>query len=99
MATTETRVHGGATSPGMASTAGIGAGGSSASSVSRPGAVDWIAMPLIVGGLNRGLVGAFDEDLVAAFFGTMTTLSRIVYILVELSALCAISLSTRLCRR
>jgi uncharacterized protein len=42
---------------------------------------------LIVGGLNWGLVGAFDFDLVAAIFGDMTPLSRIVYVLVGLAAL------------
>lgn len=42
---------------------------------------------LIVGGLNWGLVGLFEFDLVAALFGEMTTLSRIVYVLVGLSAL------------
>ena len=42
---------------------------------------------VIVGGLNWGLVGAFDFDLVAALFGEMSALSRIVYVLVGLSAL------------
>ncbi len=42
---------------------------------------------LIVGGLNWGLVGLFDFDLVAAVFGEMSTLSRIVYALVGLSAI------------
>ncbi|NUR44573.1 MAG: DUF378 domain-containing protein [Sphingomonas sp.] len=42
---------------------------------------------IIVGGLNWGLVGAFDFDLVAAIFGPMSALSRLVYILVGLSAL------------
>jgi uncharacterized protein len=42
---------------------------------------------LIVGGLNWLLVGAFDFDLVAAIFGDMSPLSRIVYVLVGLSAL------------
>ena len=41
---------------------------------------------LLVGGLNWGLVGFFDFDLVAAIFGDMTTLSRIVYDLVGLAA-------------
>ena len=41
---------------------------------------------LIVGGLNWGLVGLFDFDLVAALFGEKSTLARIVYILVGLSA-------------
>jgi len=42
---------------------------------------------VIVGGLNWGLVGAFDFDLVAAIFGEGSALSRLVYILVGLSAL------------
>lgn len=42
---------------------------------------------LIVGGLNWGLVGLFGFDLVAAIFGQMSLLSRIVYLLVGLSAL------------
>ena len=42
---------------------------------------------LIVGGLNWGLVGLFEFDLVAALFGEMSTLARIVYVLVGLSAL------------
>ena len=42
---------------------------------------------LIVGGLNWGLVGLFDFDLVAALFGEMSMLSRIVYALVGASAL------------
>jgi uncharacterized protein len=41
---------------------------------------------VIVGGLNWGLVGLFDFDLVAAIFGSMSSLSRIVYVLVGLGA-------------
>jgi uncharacterized protein len=46
---------------------------------------------LIVGGLNWGLVGLFGFDLVAALFGEMTLLSRIVYTLVGASALWRLS--------
>lgn len=50
-------------------------------------ALDWIAwILLIVGGLNWGLIGLFGFNLVAAIFGDMTLLSRIVYILVGLAA-------------
>ena len=45
---------------------------------------------LIVGGLNWGLVGLFDFDLVAAIFGEMSVISRIVYVLVGISALARI---------
>lgn len=42
---------------------------------------------LIVGGLNWGLWGAFEFDLVAALFGGNTAaLSKIVYIVVGLAA-------------
>lgn len=42
---------------------------------------------VVVGALNWGLVGAFGFDLVAAIFGPMSALSRIVYVLVGLAAL------------
>ncbi len=41
---------------------------------------------VIVGGLNWGLVGLFDFDLVAAIFGAGSLLARLVYILVGVSA-------------
>lgn len=42
---------------------------------------------IIVGGLNWGLWGAFEFDLVAALLGGSTSVpSKIVYILVGLSA-------------
>ena len=43
---------------------------------------------VIIGALNWGLVGIFNFNLVSFIFGEMTVLSRIVYILVGLSALC-----------
>ncbi len=46
---------------------------------------------LIVGGLNWGLIGLFNFDLVASIFGgtvgTHSTLSRIVYVIVGIAAL------------
>ena len=46
-----------------------------------------VAILLVVGGLNWGLVGFFRFDLVAEIFGPMSPLSRIVYTLVGLGAL------------
>ncbi|UCG61314.1 MAG: DUF378 domain-containing protein [Candidatus Zixiibacteriota bacterium] len=46
-----------------------------------------VAILLVVGGLNWGLVGLFNFDLVAAIFGGGAALARIVYIVVGLSAL------------
>ncbi len=51
---------------------------------------------LIIGGLNWGLVGIFQFDLVAwAFGGQDSIISRIVYILVALSAAWCVSLLFR----
>jgi uncharacterized membrane protein YuzA (DUF378 family) len=48
---------------------------------------------LIVGGLNWGLVGAFQFDLVAALFGGQSApLARIVYVLVGISAIVQLGL-------
>ncbi len=42
---------------------------------------------LVIGGLNWALVGIFNFDLVAAIFGDMSVVSRIVYVVVGLSAI------------
>jgi uncharacterized protein len=42
---------------------------------------------IIVGGLNWLLVGLLNFDLVAAIFGDMSVVSRVVYTLVGLSAI------------
>ena len=41
----------------------------------------------LIGALNWGLVGIFNLDLVAAIFGDMTVMTRIVYTLVGISAI------------
>ncbi|MBI1866361.1 MAG: DUF378 domain-containing protein [Candidatus Staskawiczbacteria bacterium] len=49
--------------------------------------IDLIAVVLvIIGGLNWGLVGLVDFNLVDTVFGSMSMLSRVVYVLVGLSA-------------
>jgi uncharacterized membrane protein YuzA (DUF378 family) len=53
----------------------------------KMGPLQWLVLILVVvGGLNWGLVGLFGFDLVAALFGEMTMISRIVYSLVGISA-------------
>ena len=42
---------------------------------------------VIIGGLNWGLVGLADLNIVAALFGPDTGITRTVYVLVGLSAL------------
>lgn len=67
---------------------------------SEMGALDWIAFALlIVGGLNWGLVGLFNMDLVASLFGEMTTASRAVYAAVGLSALYSLYTASKMSRR
>jgi uncharacterized membrane protein YuzA (DUF378 family) len=50
--------------------------------------LDWIALVLvIIGGLNWGLVGLLELDLVQLIFGSIPLLAKIIYILVGLAAL------------
>jgi uncharacterized membrane protein YuzA (DUF378 family) len=44
------------------------------------------AILLVVGGLNWGLVGLFDFNLVATIFGASSIVGNIVYVVVGLSA-------------
>lgn len=41
----------------------------------------------LIGALNWGLIGIFGFNLVAAIFGNMTVLARIIYSLVGISAI------------
>ena len=48
----------------------------------------WMALiVLMVGGLNWGLIGLFDFNLVTFIFGDMTRISRIIYSLIGLAML------------
>ena len=47
---------------------------------------------IIIGGINWGLIGIFHFNLVAAIFGDMTLIARIIYGLVGLSGLWGIKL-------
>ncbi len=50
--------------------------------------MDLLALSLlIIGGVNWGLIGLFQFNLVATLFGSDALLSRIIYTLVGLSAL------------
>jgi len=62
--------------------------------------LDWLALILvIIGGLNWGLVGLFNFNLVATIFGDMSALSRIIYALVGLSGLYLLFSASKLCRK
>lgn len=54
----------------------------------RMNGLDWVAWVLIIiGAITWGLIGFFGWNLVAAIFGDMSTLSRIIYALVGIAGL------------
>jgi uncharacterized membrane protein YuzA (DUF378 family) len=58
--------------------------------------LDWITLVLvIIGGLNWGLVGLFNLDLVELIFGSIEIVQRIVYIVVGLAAVYLIYFATK----
>jgi uncharacterized protein len=62
--------------------------------------VDIIALVLVVvGGVNWGLVGLLDLDVVAAVLGVATLLTRLVYILVGVAAVYLAVVSMKLERK
>lgn len=50
---------------------------------------------LLAGGLNWGLIGLFEFDFIDTIFGMGSTLSRIIYSLVGISAIYQIVLWTK----
>jgi uncharacterized membrane protein YuzA (DUF378 family) len=57
---------------------------------------DLIALILvIIGGLNWGVIGLFNYNVVDAIFGVGSTISRIIYIIVGLAALYMIYFTVR----
>ncbi len=49
----------------------------------RTNGLDWVFLVLLtIGGINWGLVGLFDFNLVSALFGTDSLLTNVVYTLV-----------------
>ncbi len=60
----------------------------------------WIALIiLIIGGINWGLVGVLDYNLVDIVFGDIKYLSMIIYTLVGISALYVAILAAKLTKK
>lgn len=60
-------------------------------------ALDWVTYVLvIIGGLNWGLVGIFEFDLVAKIFGDGGAVARVIYTLVGLSALYMLAMAGKM---
>ena len=56
----------------------------------------YIALTLvIIGAINWLLTGLFNFDLVATIFGTMSVMSRIIYVLVGIAGLISIGLYSK----
>ena len=53
---------------------------------------------LIIGGINWGLVGLLDINLVSTIFGDMTTLSRVIYTIVGLAGIYALMDMCNMCK-
>lgn len=54
--------------------------------------LDYTILTLVViGAINWGLIGFFDFDLVSTLFGQMSILTRIIYAVVGIGGLYAIS--------
>lgn len=59
--------------------------------------IDYIALILvIIGAINWGLIGFLGFDLVRVIFGDMTLVSRIIYAVIGISGLYALSFFGRL---
>ena len=50
---------------------------------------------IVIGGINWGLIGFFQFNLVDFLFGSFSILSRIIYALVGISSLYALSFFTK----
>lgn len=50
---------------------------------------------VIIGGINWGLIGLFNYNLVDSLFGSATWLSRIIYTVVGVAAICAFAFYDR----
>ena len=58
--------------------------------------LDWITLVLvIIGGLNWGLIGLFNLNLVSLIYGSVSWLMNLIYIVVGLSALYMIYFVTK----
>mgnify|MGYP003295809209 CR=1 FL=1 len=53
---------------------------------------------VIIGAINWGLIGFFNFDLVASIFGEMTTITKIIYGLVGISAIISL-ITSYICYR
>ena len=42
---------------------------------------------LLAGGLNWGFIGLFDIDVIGTLFGDMSSITRVVFVLIGVSAL------------
>lgn len=59
--------------------------------------LDYLALVImIIGAINWGLIGFFEFDLIRVLFGDMSLVSRIIYAVVGISGLYALSFCGRI---
>lgn len=51
---------------------------------------------IIIGAINWGFIGFFNLDLVALLFGTMSIISRIIYVIIGISGIYSLVLFWKL---
>ena len=62
--------------------------------------LNWIAIILlIIGGLNWGLIGLFDFDLLSVLFGENSAFTRVLHTLIGLSGVYTIFVMNKLARK
>ena len=65
----------------------------------KPTYYDWIALIIvIIGGLNWGLIGLFNFNLIGVLFGDMSILSRLIYTIVGIATLYVLFVGAKMCR-
>lgn len=58
--------------------------------------IDWIAIVLVIlGGINWGIVGLFDFDIIAAIFGQFSGVTRVLYVIIGVGSLYMIATATK----
>jgi len=65
--------------------------------MSKLNGLDWAAMILsIIGGINWGLIGALNFNLVGGILGSGSVITRLIYVLVGLAGVYLISMLVKM---
>jgi uncharacterized protein len=63
-------------------------------------ALDWIAVIVsLIGNLNWGIIGIANYNVIAAIFGDMSVLTRLIYLLAAIASIYVASIAGQLVKR